>query len=163
MLGDKIHEMARQLCGLIQVPIENTSESQRQVLATFAFGMVWGVADAEELKYPDIYGFGLTMLTDVFKYSIHQAVRFMNLLVKCSSPTDCPNAAVNAVMYHGVEGYRQWGAGDSEALQANLQHVLEAISGHIGDGLTNDVDKRITKPRGSPIVPERGFAHIAVE
>ncbi|MGA8089200.1 MAG: Imm48 family immunity protein [Terracidiphilus sp.] len=77
--------MANDLFVVIGVPFEQTLELQRQVLATFAFGMIFAEGRLRGLRPPEVHALVIACLTDVFRYSDQQAVSFSTNLISAAS------------------------------------------------------------------------------
>jgi len=121
----EVKEMAGGLFRAIGVPFEQTSELQRQVLASFAFGMVFAMGRLKELKPPEVHALAIACLTDVFKYANDQAAAFSIDLVSAASGQG--NPTTKAIIHRGITGHAQWQQGDEAGLRANLQDIFRTL------------------------------------
>jgi len=48
------------------IPFESTTELQRQLLASLAFGMTFALGQTEHLTPPEVHALSITMLMDAF-------------------------------------------------------------------------------------------------
>ena len=116
--------MLSDLLGAIGEP-EETTELRRQVLGTFAFGMVLASGMASGLDPAQVHGLLLGALTDSFGYDEAQAATFAESLIDAISGSDKPTS--NAIIHRGIEGYAQWHGGDLDALRANVGVVFAVL------------------------------------
>jgi hypothetical protein len=122
----EIDAMANELFGVIGVPFEQTSELQRQVLAAFAFGMIFAEGNLKGLRPPEVHALVILCLTDVFKYAAHQAAPFGADLISAAS-TNSRNRTTNAIIHRGIDGHRQWQQKDLDGLKANIEGILRTL------------------------------------
>jgi hypothetical protein len=122
----EIAVMASELFGVIGVPFEQTSELQRQILASFAFGMIFAIGQIKRLSPPDVHALAICCLRDVFKYADHQAIAFSSDLIAHASSND-PNDTHNAIIHRGIGGHCQWQQKQTEQLRANIEGIFEAL------------------------------------
>jgi hypothetical protein len=119
-------DMALSLFDSIGVPFEQTTELERQVVATFAFGMVFAAGQAQQLSPPQVHALSVCVLIDAFGYSDHQAADFANHLIAVSSDATL-QPVMNAIIHRGIDGHRQWQSKDSEGLRSNLTDVVNRV------------------------------------
>jgi len=118
--------MAGELFAVAGVPFEKASELQRQVLATFAFGMIFALGKIERLSPPDVHALAICCLTDVFKYADHQAAAFSSdLIVTASGKSGNPTR--KAIVHRGIDGHRQWHQRQTDQFKANIEGVFKAV------------------------------------
>jgi hypothetical protein len=60
--------MGHELCSVLNTPLEETTELQRQLLASFGFGMLFATGCLNKLTPPDLHVLSICLLMDVFKY-----------------------------------------------------------------------------------------------
>jgi hypothetical protein len=118
-------EMGRELCSVLSTPFEETTELQRQLLACFAFGMLFATGCLNKLTPPDLHALSICLLMDVFNYSQDQAADFAENLIASASGRG--NPTINAVIHRGIDGHRQWEAGRMSELKSNLQDIFKTI------------------------------------
>jgi hypothetical protein len=119
------NEMATELFRVIGIPFEQTSELQRQVLASFAFGMIFAIGQLRKLKPPEVHALAIACLMDVFKYSDHQAAGFSQDLIAAASGRG--NPTTKAIIHRGIDGYAEWQRGDKAALRSNVQKIFQSL------------------------------------
>jgi hypothetical protein len=107
------------------VPFESTTELQRQVLASFAFGMAFAAGQTEHLTPPEVHALSITMLMDALKYSAHQAGAFSSHLIESAGGNG--NPTIQAIIHQGIDGYGQWNSGQTVELGENISSVLQAV------------------------------------
>ncbi|MGN6369899.1 MAG: Imm48 family immunity protein [Phycisphaerae bacterium] len=123
---NEIAVMASDLYTVIGVPFERTSELQRQILATFAFGMIFAVGQLRRLSPPEVHVLAIACLMDVFKYADHQAAAFSaDLIVHASSKN--PKDTHKAIIHRGIDGHRQWQQKQNDQLKINIEGIFEAL------------------------------------
>ena len=81
-LRSSVANMCADLVASVGFPFESTTELQRQVLASFAFGMTFAIGQTEHLTPPEVHALSITMLMDAFKYSAKQAGAFSSRLIE---------------------------------------------------------------------------------
>ena len=100
-LRAQIDEMVTDLFRTTGVPFDETSELQRQVLASFAFGMVFATGQSRGLKPPEVHALVIACLMDVFKYADHQAASFSQDLIAAASGRGNPTK--QAIIHRGID------------------------------------------------------------
>ena len=118
--------MADELFDVMILPFAHSTELQRQVLATFAFGMVYHLAQLRTLTPAEVHALSIAMLMDVFRYSDHQAVSFTDQLISVSADATI-HATMNAIIHRGIDGYELWVKDDQVALQDNIAEIFSSL------------------------------------
>ena len=118
--------MAAELFGVVGTPFEQTSELQRQILASFAFGMIFAIGQIKQLSPPDVHALTICCLMDVFKYADHQAGAFSSDLIAHASNKD-PNDTHKAIIRRGIDGHYQWQEKQMDQLRANVDGIFKAL------------------------------------
>ncbi len=118
--------MASDLFGVVGIPFERTTELQRQILASFAFGMVFAVGQTNRLSPPEVHALAISCLMDVFKYADHQAVAFSSDLIAHTSSND-PDDTHQAIIHRGIDGHQLWQEKQTEQLRANIDGIFNAL------------------------------------
>lgn len=118
--------MASDLFAVVGIPFEQTSELQRQILGSFAFGMIFAIGQAKGLSPPEVQALAISCLIDVFKYSDHQAGAFSADLITHASNSD-PNDTHKAIIHRGIDGHDQWQRKQTAQLRANIEGIFEAL------------------------------------
>lgn len=122
----EVAAMAGELFEVAGVPFEQTSELQRQILATFAFGMIFAMAQIRRLPPADVHALAICCLMDVFKYADHQAGEFSADLISNASSRD-PNDTHRAIIHRGIDGHYQWQQKQTDQLHANIDSIFRAL------------------------------------
>jgi hypothetical protein len=122
----EIASMASELFDAIGLPFEQTSELQRQILASFAFGMIFAVGQIKRLSPPEVHALAICCLVDVFKYAKHQAVALSSDLIAHVSSHD-PDDTHKAIVHRGIDGHYQWQHEQTEQLRANIEHIFQSL------------------------------------
>jgi hypothetical protein len=125
--------MATDLFGVVGVPFEQTSELQRQILAAFAFGMIFAVGKINRLSPPDVHALAICCLMDVFKYADHQAIAFSSDLIAHASSKD-PNDTHKAIIHRGIDGHHQWQQKQTDRLRENLDGIFQVLGARAAGG-----------------------------
>lgn len=122
--GNRVR-MGNDLVASTGMPFESTTELQRQLLASFAFGMVFAICQIEHLSPPEVHALSITMLSDTFKYSAQQAGAFSHDLVESASGRG--NSQIQAIIHRGIDGHRQWSSGHLAELGENITSVFISL------------------------------------
>lgn len=110
----------------IDRPIESTTEDERQLLATFGFGMVYAAGQTHALSPPEVHALLIAVLQDFFKYSDQQAVAFAEMLIQAASDR-AEYPLWNAIIHHGIDGHAQWHSGDIDGLRKNFSTIYDRV------------------------------------
>ena len=114
-LQSSLIKMCADLFASVGVPFESTTELQRQVLASFAFGMTFAVGQIEHLTPPQVHALSIAMLVGAFKYSAEQAGAFSSDLIESASGRG--NQTIQAIIHRGIDGHLQWSSGQTARTQ----------------------------------------------
>jgi hypothetical protein len=125
-----VAKMAEDLIDVVGVPLEQTTELQRQILATFAFGMIYAEGRMRALSPPEVQALAISCLMDVFNYADHQAGAFSAALIQHASNND-PQDTHSAIIHRGIDGHRQWQAGDVAQLKENVLGIFDALGASV--------------------------------
>jgi hypothetical protein len=123
-LRSEIARMADELFSIVGIPFEQTTELQRQLLASFGFGMLFAVGQIKKLSPPEVQALAILLLMDVFKYSAQQAGEFTELLIDSSSGGR--DATIKSIIHGGIDGHRQWQAKQVDELRRNIKGIFAA-------------------------------------
>ena len=127
-LRSSVANMCADLVASAGIPFESTTELQRQMLASFAFGMTFALGQTEHLTPPQVHALAITMLMDAFKYSADQAGAFASHLIESAEGRG--NPTIQAIIHSGIDGHLQWSSGQTVELSKNINSVFQAV----GDG-----------------------------
>ena len=126
--------MGNELIGLyskeVNLPFENTTELERQVLAVYFFGMSNGMMQQMKLKNtPDeIAEIIKNNLVDVFGYSSEQARQFFDNMVSDLQSKD-PQNTQYVIIHRGLEGYFAWEKGQKVNVIKDVSQIIGALNG----------------------------------
>jgi hypothetical protein len=124
-LRSEVTSLCAGLFPAIGIPFERTSELQRQLLASFGFGIAFTVGRFNKLSPPEVHALAVCMLMDVFRYSAEQAGAFSRELIESASGQGDPT--INAVIHRGIDGHRQLQAGQLHELRNNIESIFQAV------------------------------------
>lgn len=129
----KIKEMAREFVDLYTktagVPFDKTTELEKQILATYSFGMIDGLRQNEKINItPNQVGDGIVdVLVSVFKYSAAQADSFFNSMVLDLQSGDPRNTSY-AIIHRGLDGYFGWQK-NKDAVVRDILQIVNLLKG----------------------------------
>jgi hypothetical protein len=124
-LRGSVADMCADLVASGGIPFESTTELQRQMLASFAFGMTFALGQTEHLTPPEVHALSITMLMDAFKYSGHQATAFSSRLIESAEGRG--NPTIQAIIHRGIDGHLQWSSRQTAELSKNINSVFQAV------------------------------------
>jgi hypothetical protein len=122
----EIASMVSELFDIIGLPFERTSELQRQILASFAFGMIYAIGQTRRLAPAEVHALVISCLMDVFQYADHRAAAISSDLIAHASSRN-PNNTHKAIIHHGIDGYQQWMLKQTDQLRANIDDIFQAL------------------------------------
>lgn len=123
---ERYADMVHSLFSVVGIELEQASELQRQLLAAFAFGMVYAEGKLNKLSPVQVHGLTIQILIDVFNYSADQAGTFSSLLIDAASDKSV-QSVINAVIRRGIKGHYQWEQKQSSQLKANIEEILKEV------------------------------------
>ena len=118
-------DMSADLFASIGIPFEETTELQRQLLASFAFGTTFAIGQIERLTPAEVLALSIAMLMDAFRYSAEQAGTFSTHLIESASGRG--NPTIQMVIHRGIDGHYQWNSGRAAELGENIKSVFQAV------------------------------------
>jgi hypothetical protein len=124
--ASELEQMVGKICELIGTPLEQTTELERQVIAAFGFGAVYGITHRDQLAEPQAHALSIRMLIKPFNYSEQQAVDFADDLIRVASDREV-HPVMNTIIHRGIDGHRQFNQEDDEGLARNIQEILAAV------------------------------------
>lgn len=129
-LRNDIEKMVRELCGVVGILPERATETEREAIGAFAFGMVASHCVPKGLTLSQMNALADIMLMDVLRYTPESAIAFSHNLVMSLDIMAGSNhhPGLHAIIHRGFEGYKQWEAGDVEWLRKNLQGVFDWLA-----------------------------------
>ncbi|MDQ0661117.1 Imm48 family immunity protein [Paenibacillus sp. W2I17] len=124
--ANELEQMVDKMCELVGTPLEQTTELERQVMAAFGFGAVYGITHRDQLAEPQAHALSIRMLIKPFNYSEQQAVDFADDLIWVASDREV-HPVMNTIIQRGIDGHRQFNQEDDEGLERNIQEILTAV------------------------------------
>lgn len=108
----------------IKSSFEQITELERQILATYLFGMFDGVRQNNNLDItPNQIVINISdILVSVFRYSKKQAESFVNGVIE-DLQSDNPQNTSCAIIHRGLEGYYTWGKNKDKVIKDIIQIV----------------------------------------
>lgn len=110
----------------VGVKLPDTTELQRQLLASFVFGVLYAAGRERELNPAEIHALSILSLQDSFYYSLEQAADFTDLLIEAASNENVNNV-MNAIIHCGIQGYYQFKNENYIALKGNVESILKEV------------------------------------
>lgn len=123
---DEVIFISNKIFTLIDKKFEDTTELERQVLATFCFGMINAIVFKKELNHLQTHSIASTLLTTVFHYSEEQAEDFTQELI--NSMDESYHPVMFSIIRRGLNGYQQYESNEKKQLQANVLEVLAIVN-----------------------------------
>ncbi len=126
--NDIIKELSQDVVYLyineIKSSFEQITELERQILATYLFGMFDGVRQNNNIDItPNQMAENVSdILVSVFKYSKSQAEVFINEMVDSLQSNNSQNTSY-AIIHRGLEGYYTWGKNKDKVIKDIIQIV----------------------------------------
>lgn len=111
---------------LINKRIDNTTELERQVLATFCFGMVNAIVFTKELNQLQTHSITTSLLTSIFLYSEEQSEEFTQELINSTDESYHP--VMFSIIRRGLDGYHQYVRNEENQLKDNITDVLAIVN-----------------------------------
>ncbi|PAF30520.1 Imm48 family immunity protein [Paenibacillus sp. 7516] len=124
--ASELEQMVDRICELIGTPLGQTTELERQVIAAFGFGAVYGITHRDQLGESQAHALSIRMLIKPFNYSEQQAVDFADDLIRVASDREA-HPVMNTIIHRGIDGHRQFNQEDDEGLARNIQEILTAV------------------------------------
>lgn len=114
----------------INLPFEQTTELERQVLAVYFFGMSNGLMQHLKLKNTpiEIAEMIRNNLVDVFHYSKEQAQQFLDNMISDLQSKD-PRNTQYAIIHRGLDGYFAWEKGQKANVIKDVCQIMNALKG----------------------------------
>ncbi len=108
----------------IKSSFEQITELERQILATYLFGMFDGVRQNNNIDItPNQMAENVSdILVSVFKYSKSQAEVFVNEMIGDLQSNDSQNTSYT-IIHRGLEGYYTWGKNKDKVIKDIIQIV----------------------------------------
>lgn len=126
-LRGTIADMCGSLVAATGIPCESASELERQVVASFAFGMMFAVTQIEHLTPPQVHALSIAMLIDAFQFTEEEAAAFANHMIE--SAEGGGNPTIRAIIHRGIDGHLQWTSSRMQEFKNNINSVLNAVRG----------------------------------
>ncbi|ENU80309.1 hypothetical protein F975_02065 [Acinetobacter sp. ANC 3789] len=107
----------------ISIVLSNTTELERQLLASFVFGVIYAGGRERGLNPSEIHALSILSLQDFFQYSPEQAYDFTGLLIEAASNKE-EHKVMNAIIHCGIRGYDQWKIEDYPSLKKDIETIF---------------------------------------
>lgn len=118
--------IVNKILALLNIDLSDTSELERQVLACFAFGVLYANGKEKGFEPAQIHALSIVNLQDSFNYSVEQAADFSGFLVDVASDEKL-HKFMNAIIHCGINGYYQLNNRNYIALTENIRNILSEI------------------------------------
>ncbi len=108
----------------MEISFEEITELERQILATYLFGMFDGIRQNNSIDItPNQMAINISdILVSVFKYSKNQAESFVDEMID-SLQSNNPQNTSYAIIHRGLEGYYTWGNSKDKVIKDIIQIV----------------------------------------
>lgn len=126
LIREENKRMFSHLFEIIDISFEATTELQRQILATFSFGMLNAIGSINKLTPSDVHALTLIMLEESFNYSNKQSVAFADDLIKAAACGD-PNNTHKAIIHRGINGHYHYINGELDKIKENILNIFEIL------------------------------------
>ena len=98
------------------------SEEERQIAASFIFGVINAFAIENKMTPPQVHAVTLKILISNFFYSAEQAASFAQILIDATKQGRSP--PMFYIIHKGIDGYYQYKSDELEQLKSNYDEVL---------------------------------------
>ncbi len=107
-----------------QSSFDQITELERQILATYLFGMFDGLRQNNNINItPNQMAINISdVLVSVFKYSKNQAESFVNEMIT-SLQSNNPRNTSYAIIHRGLEGYYTWDSSKEQVIKDIMEIV----------------------------------------
>ncbi|MBH2001487.1 MAG: hypothetical protein I8H98_04360 [Moraxellaceae bacterium] len=120
--------IVNEILALLNIDLSDTSELERQVLACFAFGVLYETGKEKGFEPAQIHALSIVNLQDSFNYSVEQATDFSGFLIDVASDEKL-HKLMNAIIHCGINGYYQLNNRNYIALAENMRNILSEVKG----------------------------------
>lgn len=120
--------IVNEILALLNIDLSDTSELERQVLACFAFGVLYATGKEKGFEPAQIHALSIVNLQDSFNYSVEQATDFSGFLIDVAS-NEKLHKFMNAIIHCGINGYYQLNNKNYIALAENMRNILSEVKG----------------------------------
>ncbi len=126
--NDMIQELSRDVVNLyineVKSSFEQITELERQILATYLFGMFDGLRQKNNIDItPNQMAINISdILVTVFKYSENQAISFVDEMIN-NLQSNNPQNTSYAIIHRGLEGYYTWDSSKNKVIKEIIQIV----------------------------------------
>ncbi|MFD3260884.1 Imm48 family immunity protein [Paenibacillus lentus] len=122
----KVAEITSEIFMLLNKQFDDTTELERQILATFCFGIINGIVFERDIPPLQAHSITHSLLVAKFNYSEDQAEDFTQELINSTDEEYHP--VMFSIIRRGIDGYRQYFNDDKAQLRANIIEVLDIIN-----------------------------------
>ena len=118
----QLNSMARAFLEVTALDFDRASALHQALVGTFYFGMVMAHCMAARLRPAEVHALGLLVFQDSLHYTPDAAIQAVQACIDATEPG--AHDTMNAILHRGIEGHRQFMAGDLEGLAGNMHAVL---------------------------------------
>ncbi len=123
VLHKNMDDMVQELFSMMSISLDQATELQRQILAAFAFGLIYSAAQENELNVSEAQVLAVTVFQNSLQYEAEEAEEFVELLIEASSDSEV-SPGITALIFQGIDGYTAWVSGSRSELKVELQQTL---------------------------------------
>lgn len=124
----EVKKMIQQFLNTSQLVPEILNEQEKQIIATFCFGMINGYSLKNKKNAIQIQGATIDILIEMFFYSPAASAEFCNFLIECTDKSFHPT--MHSIIHRGIQGYYQYEEAKNNELKDNIENVIEVVKNH---------------------------------
>lgn len=99
----------------------------KQVIASYFFGMVNGLAQEMGINVSTVHACMLKILCEKMEYSTEQATQLSQLLINSTDKSFHPT--IFAIIHRGIEGYYYYKNNQKQDLHNDLSVIIDTVNG----------------------------------
>lgn len=122
---NEVMEMVDTFLSLITIE----DELERQLAASYIFGMLNGTAQKESLTPEDVQALMVSIGIDKLTYSEEVSYQMTQFVIDATDEEFHPT--VNAIIHRGLEGYFLYSDQEFDALSEDFNEVVEVVKGEL--------------------------------
>lgn len=114
-----------------QIPFQESTELERQIIAAYLFGMANGLLMDRQLGCTpeQVEPSMIIVLCNVFSYARHQAAAFINDMIASLQSKDEANT-LYVIIHRGLDGYFAFQAGEKQPVIQDVTAIIETLRQH---------------------------------
>ncbi len=117
-----MNAMAAALLEATAIEFDTASTLEQALVGTFLFGMIHSHGMASKLTPPEVHALALVVFKDTLHYSDSAAAQGIQECINATDPEY--HDTMHAILHRGIDGHRQYQAGDRRGLAENIIGVL---------------------------------------